>query len=241
MKINQRWVVGVAFLVMLSLKPVAAYYNPQTGRWFVRDPIGEYGGLNYYAFALNSPINAYDPEGLSGCCGADHTESFNKALADANSRFDSHGWWGKFYGCFKMFVFPPTGATAWDLDFQKAGLSDPCKSTVTIGGTCYNKWDVNYSLWGLGAKRCKLAFKAAKSEAWIYKVYKAVENYFTGSYKPGAGGTPDGIWEFSGTMIGWAKYGFDYSGGSYPASQTPYKDCVTSSEKGTVTIKSWPW
>ncbi len=36
------------------------YYVPETGRWISRDPIGEYGGLNLYAFVLNDGVNWVD-------------------------------------------------------------------------------------------------------------------------------------------------------------------------------------
>ena len=38
-------------------------YNPDTGRWFNRDPIGKRGGLNVYCFAGNTPIQSIDPDG----------------------------------------------------------------------------------------------------------------------------------------------------------------------------------
>jgi len=41
------------------------YYNPQLGRWMSRDPIGESGGGNLYAFTLNSPANSWDVLGLA--------------------------------------------------------------------------------------------------------------------------------------------------------------------------------
>jgi RHS repeat-associated protein len=41
------------------------YYDPTTGRWPSRDPIGERGGLNLYGFAGNSGLNEWDYLGLS--------------------------------------------------------------------------------------------------------------------------------------------------------------------------------
>ena len=40
-------------------------YDPETGRWTTRDPVLFAGGsLNHYAYALNDPINLYDPLGF---------------------------------------------------------------------------------------------------------------------------------------------------------------------------------
>jgi hypothetical protein len=46
-----------------------AFYNPQTGHWLTRDPIGEDEGLNVYGFIANNPLNASDLLGLKiqGC------------------------------------------------------------------------------------------------------------------------------------------------------------------------------
>jgi RHS repeat-associated protein len=40
------------------------YYNPSTGRWPSRDPIGERGGVNLYGFVGSHPTTAVDPLGL---------------------------------------------------------------------------------------------------------------------------------------------------------------------------------
>jgi hypothetical protein len=40
------------------------YYDPATGRWPSRDPIGEEGGINLYGFVGNSPTDLVDYSGL---------------------------------------------------------------------------------------------------------------------------------------------------------------------------------
>ena len=40
-------------------------YGPEWGRWASRDPIGDYGGANHYAFVLNQPVALIDLLGLS--------------------------------------------------------------------------------------------------------------------------------------------------------------------------------
>jgi RHS repeat-associated protein len=40
-------------------------YNPYSGRWISRDPLGEQGGINLYGYVGNDPLNATDPDGLA--------------------------------------------------------------------------------------------------------------------------------------------------------------------------------
>jgi RHS repeat-associated protein len=42
----------------------ARYYDPATGRFLQRDPIGITGGLNVYAYVRNGPTIRIDPDGL---------------------------------------------------------------------------------------------------------------------------------------------------------------------------------
>ncbi len=70
------------------------YYNPSTGRWLSRDPIGELGGVNLYGMLGNSPVNHWDYLGLMdypfknlGDLSGGGTDPANDAAKDAISGF----------------------------------------------------------------------------------------------------------------------------------------------------------
>jgi RHS repeat-associated protein len=56
-----------AVTCLLSVQSGWAFYNPQTGRWLNRDPIGERGGNGLDVFIANNPSDAIDPLGQR-CC-----------------------------------------------------------------------------------------------------------------------------------------------------------------------------
>lgn len=41
------------------------YYSPRLGTWLSRDPLGETGGVNLYAYCGGDPVNRHDPTGLA--------------------------------------------------------------------------------------------------------------------------------------------------------------------------------
>jgi RHS repeat-associated protein len=58
----------------------ARWYDPETGRFLQRDPIGVAGGLNTYAYVGNNPVMLVDPAGLAFWDGSN---SFHQAVASA--------------------------------------------------------------------------------------------------------------------------------------------------------------
>jgi RHS repeat-associated protein len=55
-------------------------YDPAVGRWLSRDPIGEMGGQNVYAYVGGNPVNLIDPMGLAP---GDSFSSVQAAAIDA--------------------------------------------------------------------------------------------------------------------------------------------------------------
>jgi hypothetical protein len=62
--IRSRCTLLALVLLVLSLQPVFAFYDPGAQRWVNRDPIGENGGANLYRFVDNLPSSSVDSSGL---------------------------------------------------------------------------------------------------------------------------------------------------------------------------------
>lgn len=93
------------------------YYQPQTGRWLSRDPLGEAGGMNLYGFVGNNPVSKTDPLGLyeidvhyyltlflalqTGCFDLQEA----KWVAEGNQQADEH----KDFKPAQGEVVPPAG------------------------------------------------------------------------------------------------------------------------------------
>jgi RHS repeat-associated protein len=59
------------------------YYDPGSGRFVQRDPIGILGGQNTYVYARNRPVNAVDPRGYLA-----HDTMTDKIMVDDLKRYD---------------------------------------------------------------------------------------------------------------------------------------------------------
>ena len=59
------------------------YYDPRFGRWLSRDPKGDAGGFNLYAYCGNDPVNGHDPLGLDTIMEDRISELFNSEIGKA--------------------------------------------------------------------------------------------------------------------------------------------------------------
>ena len=64
------------------------YYDPKTGRWPSRDPIGEEGGINLYGFLGNNGLSSID---LLGQIDLDPLWNYGRCVGDCYSDNDPTG------------------------------------------------------------------------------------------------------------------------------------------------------
>jgi RHS repeat-associated protein len=81
------------------------FYDPNTGRWVNRDPIGERGGLNLYGYVGGNPVNFVDQDGLSPEDVQKIRDRFFETLQQRTKDNKRHSWpwWNNF--C-KSWGFP---------------------------------------------------------------------------------------------------------------------------------------
>ena len=59
---------------------IIRWYDPVTGRWLSKDPVGISGGVNQYVFCGNDPVNRRDPFGLCEKSEEDIDREFRQLL-----------------------------------------------------------------------------------------------------------------------------------------------------------------
>ena len=67
------------------------YYDPLTGRWPSRDPIGESGGINLYGFVGNNGVNGWDLLGMEEKCCPDVESFFNSVFVAVSAALQLFG------------------------------------------------------------------------------------------------------------------------------------------------------
>jgi len=165
------------------------YYTPRLGRWMSRDPKGEVGGLNLYAYVNNRATDSYDRLGLESpaasqpcnVCGPDVTDAVNELLDDIDFKFENLLDDQQKQDLCSGYLETDRAAASWDTDFYSKATSlksancpqgDSCGmdkrargatggASVTFMGRCYASYDVNYVLYGRLARNCKNELTAA--------------------------------------------------------------------------------
>jgi RHS repeat-associated protein len=61
------------------------FYQPQTGRWLNRDPIGYQGGMNLYEYAGDDPVNEVDTSGDDGSGTMDPKDPTQEYMSDIDA------------------------------------------------------------------------------------------------------------------------------------------------------------
>lgn len=109
------------FVACFAAQSASAYYNPSTGRWLSRDPMGDLPraarpaapssqfvlrdsvGSNHYAFVSNDPVGSVDPYGLWRYDG--NRGVFSGKITDLDPI------WGNRYGSSVVIRFRPSNAS----------------------------------------------------------------------------------------------------------------------------------
>ena len=117
----------VILLGVVLGRDALAFYNPQTGRWLSRDPIGELGGLNPCGFVVNDPVEYVDRLGMT--CVSCSTVPVQSPDADAGGGRAPHQ-------C-KIGSLTFTTSKPKAIDSEK-DIKKKCKGTAACSYTDYS-------------------------------------------------------------------------------------------------------
>ena len=103
-------------------------------------------------------------------------------------------------------------AGTWDINFPENGCkrTDECSEVVSVNGRLYNKWDVNYVLFGKISSLCDICAVQMHAMIAAHKIVmkpniQLINNLF--------GDGRDGFeWEWKYSLHQWAMIGRDFDG-----------------------------
>ncbi len=165
------------------------YYDPATGRFLTRDPIGYEGGINLYTFCGNNPINHADPSGLQTLDSP--SASFWQALRAGNVKdagfflrqLGMTGAKSRIYdSCLRAYIHYPAifGALKGALEIlsespsvprNKSGSPVCVEQAVVIKRTLEKLGVENAEIMWMRAKNQSAFGVSGSSEKWSYHVF----------------------------------------------------------------------
>ena len=117
----------------------ARWYDPETGRWLSKDPIGISGGLNQYVAFGNNPVNFRDPLGLwQVTIGGGYGYAGRVTFGKNNGRWNIGGGFG--YGIGLMGEFTPEDSAP---AFASEGKAPNIGVEVSGGAKLWNFLDLS--------------------------------------------------------------------------------------------------
>jgi RHS repeat-associated protein len=169
-------------------------------------------------------------------CGPDVTVGLEATMNAVRKRFDPLPDDEKSRVCSLEHLY-----STWDIVFPSppAGCGEgACYDTVMVKGTCYDKWKVNYILFGRISKLCDFWRNKMEGLVAIQKLIR----------KP----IIDGDWEYeyTGDVRGFMRIGYDWNGSlpsSLPGPTGGFSGCKPCDRIGSADLKfrtafmtTWP-
>jgi hypothetical protein len=132
MKTNRVIMLLLALLGVTLVQNAQAFYNPSTGRWLSRDPIGEKGGINLYSFINNNSPNIVDRDGTTGWASFDSLPRCKPCKLSKSYDYSDK--------VFKDAVRTITSQSSYSLEEYEDALSNALNGVETPPNGPADKW-----------------------------------------------------------------------------------------------------
>jgi RHS repeat-associated protein len=130
-------------------------YDSTIGRWISRDPIAEKGGLNFYGYVLNNPLNLIDPLGLDAILTLQGVYLGNSVNASEFGGGRERGHMPSAYGPYQVNADNPEAALPFRLpqDQRQVDVYNPQNNRQTrCEVTDVGPWNTRDPYWRNGAR-----------------------------------------------------------------------------------------
>ena len=144
------------------------YYDPRSGKWLSRDPLGEAGGLNMFAWCRNDGVNKYDvhgaiPVGHGGAMQGVKLGSDGRPVNSGSVIHDTRSGTGAAYTLGELYDWEDTTQARFKRnrkmrDTIERDQIDTLQMAWGTGNLAHSKIAFFYGLGGLGLRNLNEAF-----------------------------------------------------------------------------------